>query len=144
MSALFDQPTRPQPAPAALSNDSRQVVADLSYLLPTDQRPYSYACEPPPGVPWENCAFELRPMPITDARSAAQRPSLDREGFMLFDACTAVKDFRDEEAIKAIYYREASDIALAATGATHAYVFDHLVRKREPDRAALLYLKCWP
>ncbi len=58
---------------------------------------------------------------------------------MLVDAPTAVKDFLDEEAIKTIYCREASEIALAATGATEAHVFDHLVRRREPDRPALTF-----
>ncbi|MFC6519520.1 CmcJ/NvfI family oxidoreductase [Undibacterium arcticum] len=31
-----------------------------------------------------------------------------------------------------VYYPEVAEIALAATGASRAFVFDHLVRKREP------------
>ncbi len=115
------------------------VLADLSYLQATTERPCSYAYEPPPGVPWENCAYEQRNMAIADARHAAQHADLDREGFALWDAPTAVKDFYDAEAIKSTYYAEASELALTATGASRAYVFDHLVRKREPDRAALTF-----
>ena len=141
MNTMIDQPTRPEAAPPSIPYDPKHVVAGLNYLIPTDVRPCSYVCEPPPGIPWENCAFELRPMPIADARSAAQRPALDREGFILFDASTAVRDFLDEDAIKTTYYREASELALAATGATHAYVFDHLVRRRERDRVARTFCR---
>ncbi|WP_298210611.1 CmcJ/NvfI family oxidoreductase [Acidovorax sp.] len=115
------------------------VVAGLGYLMPTQELPCSYAYEPPPGIPWENCEYELRQMVIADARGAVERTSIDREGFELWDAPTAVSDFLDEEAVKTIYYREASELALAVTGAQHAYVFDHLVRRREHDRAALSF-----
>ncbi|MES2948611.1 MAG: CmcJ/NvfI family oxidoreductase [Pseudomonadota bacterium] len=120
-------------------HNAKNVIAGLSYLQPTTERPCSYAYEPPSGVPWENCAYEQRTMPINDARQAAQRADIDREGYALWDAPTAVKDFYDAEAIKAIYYPEARELALSATGASRAYVFDHLVRKREPDRAALSF-----
>lgn len=107
------------------------VVAPLSYLRPTTERPRSYAFPPPEGTPWENCAYESRPMPIADVRAAPESPDLDCEGFELWDAPTAVRDFSDEAAIRSIYYREAAELALAATGAQRAYVFDHLVRRRE-------------
>jgi hypothetical protein len=115
------------------------VNAGLNYLVPTQERPCSYAYEPPPGVPWENCEYELRQMAIADARGAAERPSIDREGFDLWDAPSAVRDFLDQEEVRATYYRECADLALAVTGARQAYVFDHLVRRREPDRAALSF-----
>jgi hypothetical protein len=115
------------------------IVAGLSYLKPTTERPYSYAYEPPSGVPWENCEYELRWMPIADARSARDDLSIDREGFELRDSPTAVKDFFDEEAVRTIYYAEAAELALAVTGAGQAHVFDHLVRRREQDRGALTF-----
>jgi hypothetical protein len=123
----------------ATPQDRPTVVAGLNYLKPTSERPCSYAYEPPPGVPWENCEYELRQIPIADARSAPERSSIDREGFELWDAPTAVKDFLDEDAVKATYYREASALALTVTGAQHAYVFDHLVRRREHGRSALSF-----
>lgn len=139
MNTFIDEPT-PTETPATQSpRDLRHVVAGLNYLEPTGVRPCSYAYEPPPGVPWENCAFELRQMPITDVRSAVRPPSIDREGFALFNAPTAVKDFLDDSEVKTVYYREARELVLAATGATQAYVFDHLVRRREHDRPALTF-----
>ncbi|MCX4163089.1 MULTISPECIES: CmcJ/NvfI family oxidoreductase [Paraburkholderia] len=114
-------------------------MAFLSYLVPTTTRPVSYAYEPPSGVPWESAEYERRPMPITDARSFAQPPSIHREGFELRAAPTAVKDFLDADVVKTVYYREAMELALAVTGASRAWVFDHLVRRREAGRAALTF-----
>lgn len=115
------------------------VVAGLNYLLPTGERPVSYAFEPPPGVPWENSPYQLRQMVIADARHLERRPTLDVEGFELWDAPTAVGDFLDDEVVRTSYYAEAIELALAATGASRAQVFDHLVRRREADRALLSF-----
>lgn len=41
--------------------------------------------------------------------------------------------------MKARYYPEVAELALAATGAKQAFVFDHLVRKREAGRPALSF-----
>lgn len=119
--------------------NSAAIVAGLSYLVPTQVVPCSYAYEPPSGVPWENCAYELRQVSIANARHAAEPTTIDREGFELWDAPTAVADFLDEEAVKTIYYQEAAELARQVTGAQHAYVFDHLVRQRESDRSALSF-----
>jgi hypothetical protein len=78
-------------------------------------------------------------MPIADTRSLAEGTSIDREGFELWHAPSAVKDFFDEDAVRSVYYAEAVELALAVTGAKRAYVFDHLVRRREPQRAALTF-----
>lgn len=115
------------------------VLAGLNYLQPTSERPFSYAHEPPAGTPWENCSYALTPMEIADAREAQHRPSVDAEGFALFDAPTRVTDFLDDAQVRSVYYREAAELALAATGASEAHVFDHLVRRREPDRAELSF-----
>ena len=121
------------------STGQAAVGAKLSYLAPTSERPCSYTYPPPSGVEWESCAFDLREMPIDDARFAAQTPGIDREGFELWDAPTAIRDFLDHDKVKVVYYQEASELALKVTGASRAYVFDHLVRKREPNRAALSF-----
>jgi len=113
--------------------------AALGYLRPCAMHPVSYAFPPPPGTPWENCEYDRIRMPIADARRAPEPPAIDREGFELRDAPTAVTDFLDEAQVREVYYREASELARAVTGATRALVFDHLVRRREPDRAALTF-----
>ncbi|MDO8775129.1 MAG: CmcJ/NvfI family oxidoreductase [Burkholderiaceae bacterium] len=121
------------------SHDRPETVAGLSYLKPTADTPYSYTYAPPQGTPWENCEYELRETHIADARDMPHRSSIDREGFELWDAPSAVKDFLDTDAVTTTYYHEASELALAVTGAQRAYVFDHLVRRREPNREALSF-----
>ncbi|WP_211251694.1 CmcJ/NvfI family oxidoreductase [Andreprevotia chitinilytica] len=115
------------------------VIAGLAYLQPTRERPYNYMYQPPQGEPWQNCEYDVRAMRITDARSFSARPSVHVEGFELWDAPSAVTNFQDESAIVDIYYREAAELARAVTGAQRAYVFDHLVRKREAGRPALTF-----
>ncbi len=113
------------------------VVAGLGYLKPTSKRPYNYMYEPPSGEAWENCEYELRPMPIVDARGQAH--SLHSEGFELWDAPTDVTSFDDVEAIVGRYYSEMTELACAVTGGARAYVFDHLIRRREPGRPPLRF-----
>lgn len=115
------------------------VCADLCYVKPSAERLYNYMYEPPNGTPQHNCLYEARSVVITDARSFSSRPSVHREGFELWDAPSDVTDFSDEEAVKKVYYEEAADLACAVTGGTRAYVFDHLVRKRETGRPALTF-----
>ncbi|MBL8380752.1 MAG: methyltransferase [Burkholderiales bacterium] len=115
------------------------VYAGLNYLRPGQDRPVSYAFQPPPGLPWESAEYELRTVPIRDGRDAVGVPNVDREGFELRDAPSSVADFTDEDAVKADYYAECAELALAVTGASEAYVFDHLLRKSEANRAPLSF-----
>lgn len=117
------------------------VVGGLSYLShtgPGNATPVNYMYPPPDGEPWQTCAYELRDACIADMRTA-EAPALEREGFILADAPTRVTDFHDEDAIRSTYYAEVTELALAATGARRAYVFDHLVRRRDPSRPALTF-----
>lgn len=116
---------------------SPSTLAWLDYLRAESPRPVSYACEPPPGTPWENVDYDAYPVLVQDIRQFPSPPHIDREGFELWHAPSAVGDFLDDEEVRATYYPELQEIALAATGATRAYVFDHLVRRREEGRPTL-------
>jgi hypothetical protein len=113
------------PAPAGT------VSATLEYLLPTTERPFNYMYAPPEGKAWHNASYERTTVTIRDARSVRDDLSIDRDGFELHDAPTAVRDFYDRDEIVEVYYPEIAQLALAATGASHVFVFDHLLRKRE-------------
>jgi hypothetical protein len=108
------------------------LQATLEYLLPTQEKPFHYMFPPPPDVPWQNASMERRMVSISDARAVRSGLSIDREGFELRHAPSAVRDFRDKAEVLEVYYPEVAQLALAATGASRAFVFDHLVRKREP------------
>jgi len=113
------------------------VRATLSYLPTSVDRPFNYAYGPPAGTPWENYQREEHLVSVADARHAVSGLTVHREGFALWDAPSAVRDFLDPEEIVGCYYGEAAEIACAATGAARAYVFDHMVRRLPPDDAPL-------
>ncbi|PRC94405.1 CmcJ/NvfI family oxidoreductase [Solimicrobium silvestre] len=113
------------------------VDAVLGYMQPTEARPYNYAYEPPAGIAWENYAHDNREVRILDARHATAQSSIHHEGFELLDASSELRDFYDRDTIIRRYYPEVAALACSATGAKQAFVFDHLVRKREADRSKL-------
>lgn len=113
------------------------IQAALSYLAPGEAAPVHYAFEPPPGEPWESARYDERLTAIADARYPGFHPSVHREGFELWNASTELRDHRDEEQIRRVYYPELERLALAATGGQRAYVFDHLVRERLPAERTL-------
>ncbi len=108
------------------------IVSNLNYYRPGPHHPMSYTFEPPVGVPWESGEYDVHATTIYDARQRKNRPRLEVEGFELWDASSEVKNFDNRTEIEEIYYAEARRLALAVTGAKHAYVFDHLLRRRTP------------
>jgi len=120
-------------------NGSLPVQAMLSYVPPSVERPFNYACCPPPGTPWENSPPDERLVSIADARREATQVTVHREGFALWDAPSRVRNFLDRDEVVRGYYREVAEIACVATGAARAYVFDHLVRKLLPGAARLSF-----
>jgi len=115
------------------------VTAELAYLAPTTARPFNYMYDPPAGVARQNCEYQLSTVRIADARAMASPPDIQVEGFELWNAPTSIVDFRDAEAIRTRYYAEAGELAKCVTGAHHAYVFDHQIRRRESGRPPLSF-----
>lgn len=111
----------------------------MGYLKGIDGHPFTYMYDPPAGTERQNCEFELVRMPIRDARHLAYPPSVDVEGFALWDAPTMVSDFRNDQEIMAKYYAETTELVREATGAASVIVFDHQVRKREAGRPPLSF-----
>ena len=65
---------------------------------------------------------------IADARAIVGELSLDREGFLLRRAPTAVRDLYDDAEVKSLYYPEIERLVQAETGAEKVVIFDHTVR----------------
>ncbi len=108
------------------------VSATLEYLQSAERKPVTYMLAPPGGHAWDTGHYARMPVAIHDGRGAADAPALDREGFQLCSAPSAMGSFADRDAIQRVYYREMEELALAVTGARRAIVFDHLVRRRDP------------
>ncbi|HEY7579121.1 MAG TPA: CmcJ/NvfI family oxidoreductase [Acetobacteraceae bacterium] len=114
-------------------DDLPHVDATLNYLAPMTERPRNYTYEPPPGVSRSNTVRDPRTVPIHDARPVARDVSLDREGFALVQAASAVHDFWDEEELRRVYYPEVQRVIAEATGASKVFIFDHTLRRRMQD-----------
>jgi len=111
------------------------VDATLNYLGRMEERPRNYTYEPPPGVSRSNAVRDPHVVPIHDARAVADDISLDREGFALVHAASAVKDFWDEDEVRRVYYPEVQRVIAEATGASKVFIFDHTLRRRVKDTA---------
>lgn len=115
-----------------------RVDGEVVYLAHMAERPYTLAYEPPPGTPRGNLVTETHTVPIHDMRPAANTITLDREGFELRTAPSAMHDFDDEDALRRIYYPEAERLVGEVTGARRVVIFDHTIRRRQwgvEDRA---------
>jgi hypothetical protein len=112
------------------------VSAQLRYLAPSSEQPYSYTFAPPQGRQWQGGAGVAHMVDIHDIRSAGAPFSLAQAGFELWRIPSQVTNFHDRLEVKAVYYPEIAARLVAATGARHAFVFDHLVRTQAPGPLA--------
>jgi len=71
------------------------TTAELHYLIRTAERPTRYVMEPPPGVAAWNGIDDPHTVLIEDARGREPEFTLDRNGFTLIKAPTAVSNFYD-------------------------------------------------
>jgi hypothetical protein len=108
------------------------VSATLDYLQSALYKPVTWMLAPPGGHSWETGEYATMPVTIRDGRGRADAPTLDREGFRLCEAPSAMPGFGDPDEIRRAYYPEMEELALSASGASRAIVFDHLVRRRSP------------
>lgn len=80
-----------------------------------------YYRPPQPLPPEARPDFESLPlagerMPITDMRGREPEFSVDRQGFAIADAPTAVKDFHDPEEVARVYVSEVDELLRRVTG----------------------------
>lgn len=108
---------------------SHSVSATLNYYAPLgDDVPYTYAYEAPDGRPQTNVGQDPHPVVIHDARGNESKFSLDTTGFAFVKSPSEEKDFLNEEAIRAVYYKEVEELLKRETGAKRVHIFDHTIR----------------
>jgi hypothetical protein len=101
----------------------------LHYLADTTETPESYG-----GISQSEAdqkrkgKYAEHSMPIYNGRAIARGLSLEREGFVLVDHDTQMKNFYDEAEVRSVYYKETEELVKRITGAQRVLVFDHTLR----------------
>lgn len=109
------------------------VEAPVNYLADLSIKPVTYNPPPGTGMPRRVGNYRNFAVRVNDARPYARELSLDRHAFILARHETAVRDFYDEQELRAGYYPEVEQLIKRETGASKVVVFDHTVRTA--DRA---------
>ena len=104
------------------------VRAEIEFLAPGTERPFTYAHETPSGAEPETARFVGHAVEIRDLRGG-EVLRLDEHGGTLGRWPTRVQRFDDDDYIRERYYPESAEIIQAALGADRVVVFDHNVRR---------------
>jgi hypothetical protein len=112
------------------------IEANLNYILPSAEKPYAYAYDPPPGQPQRSGRYAERRVTIRNGRHVSGLLSLDLQGFTLHRHRSAVADFYDGGEVRNVYCPEVEKLVAAATGADRVVAFDHNLRNSSPSRPA--------
>jgi len=123
--------------PLDIAGAPKTLTSTLFYLKRGTEKPAYYRIEPPPGVQRWNGLDDPRDVTIADARGRESEFTLDRNGFALIKAPTAVADFYSPEEIKRVYYPEVERLLCQTLGASRAFVFDHNVRNATREGFAM-------
>jgi hypothetical protein len=106
------------------------VEAFLEFAERGQKKPYTYATEPPGGVPQTRGEYRSHAVRITNARGFAESLSLDVEGVAVARRPTGVRDFWDEAQTLALGHPETAELVKEVTGAFRVVIFDHTLRRR--------------
>ena len=110
------------------------VRARIRYLVPGRDKPVYFASRGGADAALHiGAKFEDREVAIHDARQLQPPASLDRQGFTLLPHDSRINDFYALDKAMATYEGEITELALAASGAAQALVFDHTLRSDSRD-----------
>ena len=119
--------------------DPDVVTAPISYALDTGEKLVNETFGPNNIRRRTTGRYEQKMMPIRNARPLRASLELDRQGFVLVDHPTQMRDFFDAEELERVYYAEAVELVKQVSGATRVFLFDHTLRSGDDnDREARL------
>ena len=108
------------------------IEAFLNYLVDTGIKPESYGGVSQAVADQQRKGkYQEHRMPVYNGRAVADRLSLEREGFILVEHETKVKNFYDEQEIRSVYYKETEELVKRTSGAKRVLVFDHTLRSAD-------------
>jgi hypothetical protein len=119
--------------------DPEVVTARISYALDTGELLVNETFGPNNIRRRTTGRYEQKMMPIRNARPLRASLGLDRQGFVLVDHATHMRDFYDADELKRVYYAEAVELVKQVSGASRVFLFDHTLRSGdESEREARL------
>lgn len=114
------------------TKQTNKVIAELNFIKPdTNIEPVVvYSGDSAPQV--YNAAYKFIPVSITNARNTGEEFSVDQQGFQVVKFNSQHHDFDNTDSTSDVYYKDVEQLIKERTGAAHAFVFDHTVRKGIP------------
>ena len=117
----------------AATLETTVVEAPLVYSVHTGAKPVNETGGKDGLMRSTTGVYEKHLMRIADGRAHRERYRLDECGFELVDHPTAVRDFFDQDELRAVYYPEMERLIAATSGARRVHVFDHTLRSSDDD-----------
>jgi hypothetical protein len=113
--------------------ENGDVRSSINYMIAMAQKPARYLCTPPPGAPEFNWQLESQSVQVYDGRPRLSLLSIEKQGFTLRRAETAVTNFYDQEQVLHTYYPEVERLVREVTDARTVLAFDYNVRSGSKD-----------
>ena len=117
----------------ALKTLQKAVSATMNYTVDNGRPAAYYFYEPDPNDELNPAGTDAQEVKIWDAWPLRNDLSADREGFELQDFESSFQAFDDDAQIKHGFYPEVVDFVKRHTGAKRVEVFDHTIRRRQPQ-----------
>jgi len=109
------------------------ITAQIPYTVDTGEKLVNETYGPNNIRRRKTGAHVMEPMQVQDGRAVAAELSLDRDGFILVEHKTAVKDFFDKRELETVYYPEVEALIKRTSGASRVLIFDHTLRSGSED-----------
>jgi len=108
------------------------------YAPPADGGvPFNYIETPPPGLPQRNFGEDSHEITLQDIRGRESEFDMNERGFgVLQNVSSGMQnaDFNHDEKIEKTYYPEVESLLLdKVPGAKRVFIFDHTVRRSDPN-----------
>jgi len=100
------------------------VVAPMTFIVPQAKKPVFYSQAYTGGAPEFGFETVEKHVLVADMRAAGGAFTLDREGFALRTAPTAIEDLYDDAEVESAYYAEIRSLLKTELGASEVAIFD--------------------
>jgi hypothetical protein len=112
---------------------SQSVEGKFTYIVDNGIAPVHHIGRPGQDSRELPGTYEEQTLPVKNGRLIRDTLKLNTHGFEFLDHATAVKDFQNEDELKATYYPEIEEFIKLHTGASKVLMFDHTIRIGEKN-----------